>query len=262
VVFNAKGSATRYFDGAPPRIFAHRGLAVDAPENTLLAFAMALAAGAHYLETDVHATADGVAVISHDADLLRSAGRVDRVDSLALVELQKVDLGAGQTYCTLAEALAAFPEAMFNIDVKAERAVVSAVDAIRNTGASDRVLVTSFSDRRRSAAVRMLPGVATSASARIAAAALLTASIGLTPACRRILQGIRALQLPEQFRGFRVITPRLVKALHKAGVEVHVWTVNDPADMSRLLDWGVDGLVTDRVDLALKLLSGRRPLRE
>jgi glycerophosphoryl diester phosphodiesterase len=261
-VFNAEGSATRYFDGAPPRILAHRGLAVAAPENTLLAFAMALAAGARYLETDVHASADGVAVISHDADLGRSAGRAERVDSLTLSELQKVDLGAGQNYCTLADALTAFPEARFNIDVKSARAVAPAVEAIRDTGATNRVLVTSFNDRRRSAAVRMLPGVATSASAFISAAALVTANIGLGAASRWILRDIHALQLPERFRGFRVITPRLVKRLRKAGVEVHVWTINEPAEMARLLDWGVDGLVTDRADLALKLLSGRRGIRE
>jgi glycerophosphoryl diester phosphodiesterase len=261
-VFNAKGSTTRYFDGAPPRILAHRGLAVDAPENTLLAFAMALAAGARYLETDVHASADGIAVISHDGDLVRSARRADRIDSVPLSELQKIDLGAGQNYCTLAEALAAFPEARFNIDVKSAGAVAPAVEAIRDSGATDRVLVTSFNDRRRAAAVRMLPGVATSASALTSAAALLTASIGLTAASRWILRDIHALQLPERFRGIRVITPRLVTRLRRAGVEVHVWTVNKPAEMARLLDWGVDGLVTDRADLALTLLNDRRQIRE
>jgi glycerophosphoryl diester phosphodiesterase len=256
------GQVDGFFAGPLPRILAHRGLATDAPENTLLAFLSALAIGVTHLETDVHASADGVAVISHDPDLARMAGIAVRVDQLDLVELQRVDLGRGQTYPSLGEALSAFPEARFNVDLKSDAAVAPAVDAILQAGAAHRVLVTSFDNARRLRAVRALPGVATSASAVPFAAALFAVKLGLVPLARRLLRDVQAVQVPERLRGVRVISPRSVRLLKRAGVEVHVWTINDPADMTRLLDLGVDGLVTDRPDLALRVVEARRPSRE
>lgn len=253
---------TGFFAGSLPRVLAHRGLAVDAPENTLLAFLSALAIGVTHLETDVHSTADGIAVISHDADLLRSAGISTRIDRLTLAELRKVDLGSGQTIPTLAEALAAFPDARFNIDLKSDAAVGPAVDAILKEDAVDRVLVTSFDNRRRRRAVRALPGVATSASAVPFAAALFAGKLGLSPLTRRLLRGVQAVQVPERLRGVTVISRRMVRLLQSAAVEVHVWTVNEPVDMRRLLTLGVDGLVTDRADLAIELLGRERFTRE
>ena len=110
-------------------MFAHRGLATEAPENTLLAFAKALALGIRYLETDVHASADGVAIISHDPDLKRLTGRDVRIEQLTAAELARIDLGEGQTFTTLAAALDAFPDARFNIDIKAEAAATPAAAA-------------------------------------------------------------------------------------------------------------------------------------
>lgn len=257
---DARGAG--FFAGPLPRVLAHRGLAVDAPENTLLAFLSALAIGVTHLETDVHATADGVAVISHDADLLRPAGIATRVDRLTLVELQRIDLGSGQSIPTLAEALAAFPDARFNIDLKSDAVVGPAVEAILRAGAIDRVLVASFDNRRRRRAVRALPGVATSASAVPFAAALFAGKIGFAHLTRRLLRGVQAVQVPERVRGVRVISRRMVRLLQSASVEVHVWTVNDPVDMRRLLDLGIDGLVTDRADLAIELLGREAFTRE
>jgi glycerophosphoryl diester phosphodiesterase len=251
-----------FFAGLPPRVLAHRGLALEAPENTLLAFRAAVSVGATHLETDVHASADGIAVISHDADLLRSAGVAMRIDQLTLAELQEIDLGSAQTIPTLAEALAAFPEARFNIDLKSDAVVGPAVDAIRASGATNRVLVASFDNRRRRRAIRALPGVATSASTLPVAAALLAGALGLTPLARWLLRHVQAVQVPERLRGVRVISPRMVRVLQSAEVEVHVWTVNDRADMRRLLDIGVDGLITDRADLALELLGNGSSSRE
>ncbi|WP_374010540.1 glycerophosphodiester phosphodiesterase family protein [Leifsonia sp. LS-T14] len=151
-----------FLDGRPPRVIAHRGLAIDAPENTLLAFARALSARATHLETDIHASADGVAVIAHDADLTRVAGRDVTIAHLTMPELRRIDLGHGQGFCTLAQALDAFPDARFNIDVKDARAAAPAVEAIRAARAVDRVLITSFSPQRRRAVTDQLPGVASS----------------------------------------------------------------------------------------------------
>ena len=251
-----------FFAAPLPRIFAHRGLATGAPENTILAFAAAHALGITYLETDVHASADGVAVISHDADLVRTAGIVGRIDELAFAELKKVDLGHGQSYSSLHEVLLAFPEARFNIDLKSDAAVAPAVEAIRRAKAIQRVLVTSFDNARRRRAVRLLPGVVSSASAVPFAAALVAVKLGIVPLVRHLLRGVQAVQVPERLWGVRVVSPRSVRLLKRAGVEVHVWTINDPADMRRLLDLGVDGLVTDRADLALEVVAAGRSSRD
>ncbi len=250
-------SGEGYFQAPPPRVFAHRGLALEAPENTLLAFAKALAVGVDFVETDVQVSADGVAIVSHDPLLDRVAGREVRVDQLTAAELRRIDLGHGQGFPTLAEALDAFPQARFNIDVKAEGAVLPTAEAIRAQRATGRVLLTSFSEARRLAAVRELPGVATSAAMGTAARMLAASKAGLGGRVARILRSVDAVQFPERWKGVRVITPRLIRQAHAAGVEVHVWTVNDPADMTRLLDGGVDGIVTDRADLAMAVLRSR-----
>ncbi|MDN4615335.1 glycerophosphodiester phosphodiesterase family protein [Leifsonia sp. F6_8S_P_1B] len=246
-----------FLDGPRPRVIAHRGLALDAPENTLLAFLKALAAGATHLETDVHASADGVAVISHDPDLRRVAGREAGVGHLTMSELRRIDLGHGQGFCSLAEALEAFPQARFNIDVKDERAAAPTAAAIRDARATDRVLITSFAKSRREAVERELPGVATSPSVAEVAPALAAAKAGLGSAVRRTLRGFDAVQIPERRGPVQLVTPRTVAAIQAAGVEVHVWTVNDAADMIRLLDLGVDGLVSDRCDLLKALVDSR-----
>jgi glycerophosphoryl diester phosphodiesterase len=255
-------AVSEYFASAPPRILAHRGLALAAPENTLLAFLSALALGVTHLETDVQVSRDGVAVLAHDVDLERLVGRATRIEELTVAELKLVDLGAGQTFATLAEALDTFPDACFNIDLKAPGSVGPAVAAILAARATSRVLVTSFSESRRRAAIRELPGVATSASSATMILALAAAKLGLRPLVRRALASVDAVQVPEAVRGFRVVTPRTIRAFHDAGVEVHVWTVNEESDIARLLDLGVDGIVTDRSDLALQIVKKRLIIRE
>ncbi|CAN5355862.1 glycerophosphodiester phosphodiesterase [soil metagenome] len=253
----SRPGSSQYLSPAPPRLLAHRGLAVEAPENTMLAFAKAIAAGAVYIETDVHASSDGIAVIAHDPDLRRVAGRTVRVDQLTFAELRRIDLGEGQAFCSLAEALDAFPDTRFNIDVKSRAAVQPTIAAVLAARATPRVLVTSFDERRRAAAVRGLPGVLSSSSAQRFVPALLAGKLGLSPVVRRALAGIAAVQVPEKALGLRVTTGRMIRLLHGSGVEVHVWTVNDPVRIGELLDLGVDGIVTDRVDLALEAVAGR-----
>jgi glycerophosphoryl diester phosphodiesterase len=236
-------------------VLAHRGLALDAPENTLLAFAKAIALGVTHVETDVHVSADGVAMISHDPDLRRLVGRRATVDHLTSHELRRIDLGGGQGYCSLAEALDAFPGTRFNIDIKVAGAAVPAADAIRAAGATGRVLIGSFRASRRLAAVRRLPGVATSLSSNSALAAVAAARAGNLVVLRRLVRDVQAVQLPESVLGMKPFIPRAVAAFHAAGVEVHAWTINDVSAMERLLSAGVDGLVTDRADLALPVVA-------
>lgn len=242
----------------PPRVLAHRGLARDAPENTLQAFAAAVAVGVTHIETDVRVSADGEAIIAHDPDLSRVAGRDVRVDQLTARELAQVPLGAGQGFPTLAEALDGFPETYFNIDIKTEGAVEPTVRAISRLAATSRVLIASFSAKRRLAVVRQLPGVATSLSMNSGPQAILGARTGAQSLLRRLLRGVDAVQLPFRLRGVDILSARAVAGFHATGVEVHAWTVNEVEDMERLLQRGVDGIVTDRVDVAMPLLERYR----
>lgn len=217
----------------------------------------ALAAGATYLETDVHASKDGIAVLSHDPTLIRLAGHRARVNELTLAQLRKIDLGEGQTFSTLSELLDAFPEARFNIDIKSLDAAKPAAAAILKANAVDRVLITSFNRKRREAAVRLMPGVASSPPPGEIFVAVLAAKLRLSAVVKFAFRHVTAVQVPARGAGIRIATRRVIKSFHDAGLEVHIWTVNDVATMKRLLDLGVDGLFTDRIDLALGLTRKR-----
>jgi glycerophosphoryl diester phosphodiesterase len=246
----------RFFAPPLPRIFAHRGLALEFPENTIGAFRRAIEAGATHLETDAHSSADGVAVLSHDPDLRRVLGRDVRIDRLTMAELEQTELGGGECFTSLENALRSLPEARFNIDIKSADAITPVVEAIRTARAIDRVLVVSFDEGRRARAVAGLPGVATAASTSGTRTAIAGAKLGIASLVRRGLAGVDAVQVPERYGRVRLITPRVVRAIHETGREIHVWTVNDPADMRRLLDAGVDGLVSDRCDLVRAVVDG------
>lgn len=235
------------------RVFAHRGLATHALENTLGAFGAAIAAGADYIETDVHATADGACVIHHDPDTVIDGVRHTIADNTLAV--LTAGTGPDERMPLLADALEAFPEARFNIDLKAFAAIAPAVAAIRAAGATHRVLVTSFDEKTRAEVVALLPGVATSASSKLIIAALPWLLLGVPTLVRAALRGVDAVQLPERRGPIRLVSRRTVRTFHSAGVEVHVWTVNDPKRMRSFAAMGVDGIVTDRCDLAAELFS-------
>jgi len=226
----------------------------------MLAFEKAITLGISHLETDVHATLDGVAVVCHDADLKRTANRRERIAELTLAELRQVDLGKGQSFITLSELLAKFPEACFNIDIKSVAAAKPAAAAILEAGAVSRVLITSFNDRRRRAATDRMPGIATSASAPSFVLGFALARLNLGRLAAGVLSHVDAVQIPERIAFLRTCTPRTVRIFHAAGLEIHVWTVNDPVAMNRLFTLGVDGIFTDRADLALKVLDRLRKL--
>ncbi len=221
----------------------------------MLAFQKAVAIGVTHLETDVHASKDGHAVISHDGDLKRTAGIDARVCDLTLEQLRTIDLGHGQSFITLAELLAAFPGHRFNIDIKALPVAGPAADAIIAAGMVNSVLITSFNERRRLAATHRMPGVKTSASARSFVLAFIFARLGFARAAARVLRHIDAVQVPERIAYLQTCTPRTVRIFHAAGCEIHVWTVNDASLMRRLFSHGVDGVFTDRADIGLEVLK-------
>ena len=242
------------FSPGGPRVLAHRGLALDAVENTLEAFQAAVDVGARHLESDVHVTADGVPVLWHDPDLRRFDGSELRLRDLSWSALRTRESG-GARICTLAEALDACRDATFNLDLKVAAAAGPAATAIRRAGAVDRVLLTSFIESRVAPAWRELPGVAKSAPRERLLRALLAIELGDERGLARAFGGMDAVQMPERAIGLTLTHPKRLPAFKRHVREVHVWTVNEPADMRRLLDTGVDGIVTDRADLALPLVA-------
>lgn len=254
-----------YFAGLDaPRVLAHRGLvtpeleAGGVAENSWASMLAAVDAGAQYVESDCHLTSDGVAVLFHDADLRRVAGDPREIASVPYAELRSLMADRGGLL-TLEDALGAFPAARFNLDVKAEAAAEPMGRLIAPH--AERVLLTSFSDRyrlRALAAARSVPGSARPATSP-GRGGIARVLLGVASRSRRqqaaAFEGIDALQVPERYGAVRVLSPRLIDAAHRAGVEVHVWTVNDPERMRALVSLGVDGIITDRADLALRALG-------
>lgn len=253
-----------WFEGvATPRVLAHRGLVTaDAgrtgiAENSFAAVAAAHSAGAHYIESDCHRTADGVVVLFHDDDLSRVTGDPRRIADVSVRELEHLMAGRGGLI-TLEQALGSFPSVRFNLDVKATDAATAVGTAVAPF--AERVLVTSFSDDRRRAALAAAEAVggirpATSGGRGTIARVIAAVSARSDRLVARALAAVDALQVPERQGRLRIVTPRFLDAAHRHGVEVHVWTVNQADDMVRLVEMGVDGIVTDRADVALDTLG-------
>ncbi|NDE88792.1 MAG: glycerophosphodiester phosphodiesterase [Micrococcales bacterium] len=237
-----------YFIKAKPVVLAHRGFTPPV-ENTLGAFQHGLGAGADYLETDVRATADGIAVLVHDADLVRLTGSKKRISELTHDELK------GQIeVATLLDALEKFPMAKFNLDIKADDAIRPTVQAIEFAKAHERVLVSSFSNKRRTSAIALLTKpVATSASGSIVFRAWLMNLFGIK--LDGLLAEIGALQIPIGSYGMRFDRKRFIQSVSDTGTLIHFWTINDESEMRRLVALGAHGIVTDKTDLAVKTLK-------
>lgn len=246
-----------FCDAATPRVLAHRGLHTVAAENSRSSFTAAVQTGTPIIETDVHGSADGVAIICHDDDLTRVAGVSSRIRDMTAAQLMDINISHDDTLWTLEQALREFPGTRFNIDVKDDAAISGTINAVTAANAETRVLITSFSRARRLRTLAGLHNVATSTSATEFLWAWLAVLIGITPR----LDGISAVQIPERYGLLRIVTPRIIRRFHKAGVEVHVWTVNDQQTMEKLLQMGVDGLVTDRCDLAMSVATSYRSHR-
>lgn len=252
-----------YFDGAAlPRVLAHRGLATPEGEdssvweNTAGAFAQAVTAGAAYVESDCQVTADGEVVLFHDDTLERLTGDPRAISTVRTAELRDIFAEHGGLM-TVAEALAAFPDTRFNIDVKTDAATepIGAIVAPHTR----RVLITSFSDARRRRALDSIRRAgaggppATSGGSRSIVALRALSALHLSPGS--VLRDIDAVQIPVAQGSIRVLTPALLDAAHRHGVEVHVWTVNDPDQMRELAALGVDGIISDHADVALRALK-------
>jgi glycerophosphoryl diester phosphodiesterase len=244
-----------YLDLPTPLAFAHRGGAADGDENTAEAFGRAVELGYRYVETDTHATSDGVAVVFHDRDLRRMAGDRRRVHDVTWRDLASLRVGGAAAVPRLDEVLDAWPQIRFNIDVKAAPAIGPAAAAVRRAGVAGRVLLASFSDDRLARIRREVgPDVATSMGARSVAKLWAAARLGRPV---RVPAGVVAAQVPARQGGVRVVNRRFVDRAHRLGLQVHVWTIDDPTEMRELLDLGVDGIMTDRIDVLRAVYSAR-----
>ncbi|WP_244509391.1 glycerophosphodiester phosphodiesterase [Nocardioides lianchengensis] len=239
---------------------AHRGGAyhpeIEGLENTLAAFKHAASLGYEYLETDVHVTRDGVLLAFHDAVLDRVTDRQGAIAALTYAEVRGAHVAGREEVPTLARLFDEFPTARFNIDLKSEGAVPALAEFIAAREAWDRVLVGSFSPRRLQLFRRLTGGrVPTSAHPLEVVAFRLLPSGRLADLLTR--GRVAALQIPRRRRRAVITTRGLVRRAHAAGKHVHVWTVDDPAEMRELLDLGVDGLFTDRTDVLKAVLTER-----
>jgi glycerophosphoryl diester phosphodiesterase len=241
-----------YLDHPGPIPFAHRGGAGEHPENTLKAFQAAVDLGYRYLETDVHATADGVLVAFHDDTLDRVTNHQGRIRDLpwSVVRDARID---GEPIPLLEDLLGAFPEARLNVDAKHDTSVEPLVEVLKRTNALDRVCIAAFSDRRL-ARIRGLTAqrVCTAAGPR-EIGQLRVGSFGYPSGTI----GAACVQIPPSIAGRALLDRRLVDAAHRRGLGLHVWTIDHAPQMERLLDLGVDGIMTDR-PAVLKAVLERR----
>jgi len=252
-----------------PLVIAHRGGGGLIPENTLEAFEYSARMGVDVLELDVHQTADGALVVMHDSAIDRTTDGRGQIRDLTLAALKKLDAGfrftldGGQTYPfrgrgvsvpTLAEIFAALPEMKFNIEPKQHQPsiVASLCALIRERKMIDKTIVGSFNQTTIDDFRRQCPEVATSASPAEVSQFLALSKTGLGESYNPPMQ---ALQVPQKFGGWQIITKQFVADSHRRNLQVHVWTVNDATEMQSLIDLGVDGIMTDYPDRLLNLLN-------
>jgi glycerophosphoryl diester phosphodiesterase len=229
--------------------FAHRGGALEAPENTMKAFEYAVGLGYRYLETDVYATRDGVLIAFHDEKLDRVTDAKGEVEALTWAQVRRARIGGREPIPLIEDLLTRWPGVRFNIDMKHDAAVAPLIALIKRMGVEERVCIGAFSDRR----IRQIHDAF---DGRVCTALGPRAVMRLKarwPA--RWRHG--CAQVPVKHGKVTLVTRRFVKAAEKRGLQVHVWTIDDEAEMNRLIDLGVHGLMTDRPAQLKRVLTAR-----
>jgi glycerophosphoryl diester phosphodiesterase len=244
-----------YLDSVKPIAFAHRGGTSAAPENSMRAFQHAVDLGYRYIETDVHATSDGHVVAFHDNDLQRTCGSSLKIAEASIDELSTARIDGTDPIPLLAEILITWPDMKVNIDCKSDAVVAPLIQQLRSSHCLDRVCIGSFSDQRL-ARIREEFGssVCTSMGPREVAALVLGthARIPLRPTKHALIAQVPVRQGP-----IPVVTKRTVQRAHDLGLYVHVWTIDDPQEIGRLLDLGADGIMSDDTIALRDVFSAR-----
>ena len=239
-----------FLDGPRPYAFAHRGFAPDGDENSMAAFQRAVDLGYRYLETDVRATADGVALAFHDARLDRVTDGRGEIEKMTWAQVRNARIHGREPIPLLADVLGAWPDVRINLDMKSSRSLQPSIDVVRRTASIDRVCVGAFATRRiRAVRAQLGPGLCTSFGP---AAVVLLRMTG-----RAFPRGAACVEVPARVGRLAVTDARFLASAHRLGLPVIAYTVDVPAHMHRLLDLGVDGLMTDRADLLREVLVER-----
>lgn len=248
-----------FFTNSKPRLFAHRGASGEAPENTLVAFRRAVALGIEYIELDVHLSHDGHVVVIHDATLERTTNGSGAVQEQTLAQLQQWDAGyrfspdggetfpfraAGVTVPTLTEVFQQCPDVKFTVEIKPEEPAIEThvIAVVRACGREADVILASEHDRVLERVRSVAPDLATSfAYGEVFDFIQRVATGELTDYC----PPGHAVQIPPEFQGVSLVTEQTLAVARECGCEMHVWTINDAHEMMRLLDLGVDGVMSD-----------------
>ena len=240
-----------YLDFGAPIPFAHRGGAGESPENTLAAFQRAVDIGYCYLETDVHATSDGVLMAFHDDDLQRSCGVASKISQLTYAQVSRLRVDNCEPIPTLAEVLGSWSSTRINIDCKSDAALEPLRHILTNARVRERVCIGSFSDRRlRFLREQFGSDLCTSMGPReVANLRILKARYSKPSAM--------AAQVPPTAGPLALVTRQFVDMCHDLGLPVHVWTIDDKVTMTELLDMGVDGIMTDQPSILKHVLVER-----
>lgn len=241
----------------PCLVMAHRGGAAEVAENTWSAVEHVHRLGMDWMETDARVTSDGVVVLSHDADLSRTTGESALISERTWAWLSRVRCADGGKLVRLDELLGSYPQLHLNLDLKDARALEPALRDVRRAGALERVRFASFSSRRLARVRRLEPLATTSMGIADIASLLAAAQLGAPlPRGKNAWPTARvdAAQVPVSIRGVLVVTPRFIATAHRAGIAVHVWTIDDEVEMRELWMMGVDAIMSDRPALALDVL--------
>ena len=239
-----------YLNQSGVSISAHRGGSKEAPENTLESFGYAIGLGSSYIETDVQLSADGIPYIFHDDDLSRLLNMEVKFNSLHSDQIEKLKLFESYQIPKLETALTQFPNALFQIDLKTDEVALPAMKVIENLNAFERICIASFSSNRLQKVRKKFPDTCLSMGPK-EILKLLLASFGLY---NKTIYG-DCLQVPIYHYGIKLVTRRFVKYVQSIGLKIHVWTINDENTMRKLIDLGVDGIITDRPKLLKEVLS-------
>jgi glycerophosphoryl diester phosphodiesterase len=233
----------------------HRGGAALAPENSLAAFALASELGFRYLETDIRVTSDGHLVCFHDRGLERVTSATGLVRSKSIHDLRKLRINGIEPIPTFDEALDAFPEQCFTVDLKDRAGIAPLMKSLRRKGVAERVCIAGAWDGWLAHVRREVPLVTTALGWRSLTALLSCARAGLRPP-KSLATGPFA-HVPVKLGNVPIFVERLVAMSHDIGVRVVTWTVDEPVVIRRLLDAGVDAIITDRPDVLREVLIQR-----
>ena len=250
---------TNFFTGPTPRLFAHRGASGEAPENTMPAFQRAADLSIAYIELDVHLTSDGHVVVFHDETLERTTNGHGQVKDHTLAELQQLDAGynfssddgktfpfrgQGVTISLLIDVLRSFPQIRFTVEIKQKEPPIEeqVIAVVQECGVADTVVLASEHDAVVARVRSLAPAIATNCAAG-------EVFEFMQKVFTKQLDGYhppgQAFQIPTEYESVTLVTAETVAAIHDSGAEVHVWTINDPQEMEKLFDLGVDGIMSD-----------------